>query len=207
MADEAVGGGYNPTSVNIACPFCKSATPYAEPACTSCGARMVKPCPYCDEEIQILARRCKLCDSDLVEGGDDSAPAIRTLRGSGQIAEEQNIVMDVVLSVVTCGLYTAYVIYRMGRDLNYHAGRQEVQPELDAVLYIVTAYLYGIWVAYRYSTLLNSIERAESVPAGDTLVISVVMAVVGMSWIGMLIIQDQMNRHWRLHMERPARTL
>jgi hypothetical protein len=37
-----------------------------------------------------------------------------------------------------------------------------------------------------------------------TMVISVVMAVLGMAWIGMLLIQDQMNRHWRLHRERPA---
>lgn len=191
-------------AVEIACPFCKARTADDAPACSACGARMVKSCPYCAEEIRILARRCKLCESDLVEGGDDSAPAIRALRGSGQIAEQENVVLDVVLSLVTFGLYTAYVIYRMGRDLNYHAGRQEVQPELDATLYVITGSLYGIWVAYRYSTLLNSIERAEGVPARETMVISVVMAVVFMGWISMLLIQDQMNRHWRLHMERPV---
>ncbi len=185
--------------MNLTCPFCKSETPSESLSCGSCRARLVKRCPYCAEEIQILARRCRFCASDLVEPSPHEAPAVRTLPGSTYVGEEQSIVLDLVLVVVTCGIWGLAAIHRIGTDLNRHAGREIVTPTMDIILILVTCGLWGIYLAYRYPTALNEIERAENVPGSDIMVICVVLTVVGIGFISTMIMQDQLNRHWRLH--------
>ena len=84
----------------------------------------------------------------------------------------------------------------------FHAGFQfggALTLTLMILLILVTCGLWGIYVAYRYPTALNEIERAENVPGSDIMVICVVLTVVGIGFISTMIIQDQLNRHWRLH--------
>lgn len=188
--------------MDLACPFCKSRNGADALTCASCGARLTKTCPYCCEEIQIVALRCRRCDSLLTEGGIDGFPTLRLPRGAGLITREPDVVLDLVLCIVSCGLYGALLAWRMGRDLNTHAGRDELNPELDAVLYVATFGLWSIYVAWRYPTLLNRIERTEGVPGSDLMGLCILLGVSCIGWVGMVLIQDQLNQHWRLHRER-----
>jgi hypothetical protein len=191
--------------VDLTCPFCKSSNPAEAPACGACSARLVKRCPYCAEEIQILAGICPCCASDLGAGGLDAPAIARPRRGFAEVGFEEAVLMDLALSLVTFGLYGSYVIYRIGRDLNYHAGRAALSPEIDAVLYLATCGLWAVYVAWHYTSFLNDVERREGVPASDIMSLCVVLSIVNLGWISMLVIQDQLNRHWRLHGRASAR--
>jgi hypothetical protein len=184
--------------MTIACPFCKEATPEDAPACPACRARLARPCPYCAEEIPILARRCRLCEEPL-GATDGEEPAARLLRGSGLEVVERDVVRDLVLCLVTLGLYGAVVAHRVARDLNHHAGREALDPDVDAALYVMTLGFWSAFITWRYLTLFNGLERAEGVPSSDLLGLCTILSVVGLGFVSLLILQDQLNLHWRLH--------
>ena len=55
--------------------------------------------------------------------------------------------MILLLSIVTCGIYTYYYLYQITKDLNTMAGNdgKTVDPTIVVVLSIVTCGIYTVW--------------------------------------------------------------
>ncbi len=61
----------------ISCPFCHERVGQrAAVDCPACSRRMVRPCPYCAEDISVLAAACKYC-GESVEPQPAQPPPVR----------------------------------------------------------------------------------------------------------------------------------
>lgn len=74
--------------------------------------------------------------------------------------EPRNIVLYVILSIVTCGLWSLVWFFQLGGDIQALRGDDKPNTLVDFLLTIVTCGLWGFYVAYQWPTLLQDPMRA-----------------------------------------------
>ena len=122
----------------------------------------------------------------------------------------ERLVVSFLLSFITCGIYQAISVYQMGHEINRHIGKEELRPGVDLALTLVTCGLWGIYTMYKYPTLLRELTEEEGGTPVDV-VLPCVLLMAGtfcvlpaLYFVAPLILQDELNKHWRLHREAPA---
>jgi hypothetical protein len=112
------------------------------------------------------------------------------------VGEKREPVTVLLLSFVTCGIYGFYEIYKVSSELRDALGRQDINPTLDIVLGIVTCGLYFIYLAYRYPQLILELQDRVGLPRNDISLVSIILAVCGLSFISIFMIQTELNKVW-----------
>lgn len=101
------------------------------------------------------------------------------------------IATDILLSVVTCGIYNLFWQARQFRVLNAFLGRQEFQFWKWALLTLITCGIYHIYTEYVMARAIVSIQRDLGKPANENLI----MMTVALSVFGLTIIADAIQQH------------
>jgi len=116
--------------------------------------------------------------------------------GLYSVGEKRDPVMVLVLSLVTCGIYGIYEIYKVSTEMRDALGRQDINPTLDVVLSLFTCGLYFIYLSYRYPQLLLEMQDRVRLPRNDISLISIILAVCGLSMVSIFMIQTELNKIW-----------
>ncbi len=200
--------------MSMNCPSCNDPAPEGARVCRSCGTPISKRCLYCAENIPAAALRCPVCASDL---GAASAPAAKAppppapaapaprAAPSYPVGENRHLVLVLLLTLVTCGIYGLVTMWKIGDELNRHRGSNDLNPTLDIVLGILTCGLWFIYARYRYAEALRDASAAEALPRQDVTTICLVVDVCAvffgglLSLVSLLILQNAVNEHWERH--------
>lgn len=115
--------------------------------------------------------------------------------------QERSIPLAIVLTIVTCGIYGFYWIYKLHDEANALCGRRdEMSPALVVVLIIVTCGIYQVYWAYTQGEKFQEeAERRGSNEARDLPVLYLVMEaanyfVGATSIINKALMQDRINQ-------------
>lgn len=128
----------------------------------------------------------------------------------------RNIVLLVILSVVTCGIWGIVWFFQLGSDIQMfrasartldsgHRGDEKPNPLTDFVLSIVTCGIWSIVVAYQWPQLLQEPLRARGQRVDTNLpVLSLVLALFGMHIVGMVLMQQLLNEQTTIDARGPS---
>jgi uncharacterized protein DUF4234 len=128
------------------------------------------------------------------------------------VIKELNPVTVVALSLVTCGLYGAYWLYRTTGELRDALDDPSLKPGIDLLLSVVTCGLWAIYVQYRNARVLHGALQRFDPGARDhstlVLLLNVAALLALIPWlVAMYILQDDQNRLARLAEGRSERPL
>jgi hypothetical protein len=179
------------------CPFCVEEIPEDAKVCKFCSSTVVKKCPFCAEEIVATANACRFCRSEIPAAGAVSKPG--PVFSGGPEGEERSVVLNIILTILTCGLYGLVLLYKIGDELNTHQGKNQIKPGLDLLLTIVTCGFWGIWLMYKYPRVLQEITAEESRPVVDLTVPCLILTIFGLQIVALAILQSELNKHWEAH--------
>ncbi|HEX7900253.1 MAG TPA: DUF4234 domain-containing protein [Planctomycetota bacterium] len=177
------------------CPFCAEDIPEESKVCKFCSSTVVRKCPFCAEEIVANATSCRFCRSAIPAAG---APASSPVP-SGPLGAERGVVMSIVLTFLTCGIYGWVWLYKIGDELNSHQGMGRLKPGVDILLILVTCGLWGIYVMYKYPRALQEITQDEKAPVVDLTVPCLILTIFGLQIVSLAILQSELNKHWEAH--------
>ena len=114
---------------------------------------------------------------------------------------ERSIPLSIVLTVITCGIYGLYWIYKLHEEANFLCGRrEEMSPALVVLLCIVTCGIYQVYWAYTQGEKFrDEANMRGSREADDSPVLFLVLEVanyfVGVtSIIDKALMQDRINQ-------------
>lgn len=116
------------------------------------------------------------------------------------MSEPRNIVLYVVLSVVTCGLWAIVWVFQLGGDIQRLRGDGKPNVLVDVLLTIVTCGLWGFFAAYQWTVLIQQPmrERGQHVDA-NLPVICLVASFFGLQLVTLILMQSVVNQGlaWR----------
>lgn len=111
---------------------------------------------------------------------------------------QRNVALVIVLTLITCGLYSFYWHYVVTEELKRTSGKTDLSPGLDLLLAIVTCGIWYVYVDYRNAQLSHSLFAARG-PHEDksTLVLLLDIGTYFTGFTGivaMAILQDEFNK-------------
>jgi hypothetical protein len=107
----------------------------------------------------------------------------------------RNIALEIVLTLITCGIYGLIWQYRQMTTLNQWLGREEYNFLLWLVLSLLTCGIYAIYNEYKLGQSIIEVQQVQGFPvSSDIAVMSVLFTLFGLGVVSLAIQQDAINR-------------
>lgn len=110
------------------------------------------------------------------------------------MVKNRNIVLQIVLTIVTCGLYGFYWFITLTDD----AARKADDPKLNGVtallLTIVTCGIYGYYWYYKMGKTLKAAGEKNGVAIDDNSVLYIILGVFGLGIVAWCLMQADLNK-------------
>ncbi len=111
-----------------------------------------------------------------------------------QNIENRNIVLCLILSVLTCGVYSIYWLYKLTSDIYALDGNTKDNPGTEIVLVILTCGLYGFYLWYKIGRSLSSIKAKQGYLAvTDITILFIILSVFNLDVVSLTIAQSELN--------------
>lgn len=117
---------------------------------------------------------------------DPGAPARPEPPVRPGIIKERNPIVVIILSMVTCGVYWFYWMYKITEELRDATGDETLKPGTDLLLGLVTCGMWGLYTEYRH---VQKVHQAilpmdpGHKDQGQTVMILNIVTVAG-AWLG-----------------------
>lgn len=113
------------------------------------------------------------------------------------MVKKRSIVIAVILSFLTCGLYGLYWIIKVTNEMNTLLLKKDATGGLMAVvLTVVTFGLYGFFWAYRLGENVDNLRRN---PSGNSGILYVIVYILGFGLVDLVLAQNAINTYLDEH--------
>jgi len=155
---------------------------------------MDKFCKNCGAKLEEGVKFCANCGSKVEE--EQKTPVVVTVnveKGSSRNTagiQERSIAWSIVWSILTCGIYGLYWMYKLNDELN------QLTDDTSAagggtviVLTIVTCGIYGLYWFYKMGDKVDALKGTSS----NNNILFMVLAFFQLSIVNYAIMQDTIN--------------
>src|SRR5699024_4706968 len=105
----------------------------------------------------------------------------------------RNIGISIILSLLTCGIYYLYWVYKMDEEVSYLIEEQP-NPGLTLILGIITCGIYFWFWYYQLGEKLSRLPSKDGYPISNDSVLLVILAVFSIGIISNAIAQSNLNK-------------
>lgn len=107
--------------------------------------------------------------------------------------QERNIVLYVILSIVTCGIFGLYWFVCLTDDTNTAANVSGTSGGMALLLTIITCGIYGLYWAYKCGEKIDIAKEQRGLPAGNGGILYLLLFIFG-GIIAYALIQNELNK-------------
>ncbi|MBQ6103637.1 MAG: DUF4234 domain-containing protein [Kiritimatiellae bacterium] len=109
--------------------------------------------------------------------------------------QKRNIVLYIVLSFVTCGLFGFYWFYVLNEDTNKVSGHPEaLNGALVILLTLVTCGIYALVWMYNMGSRIDEAKAKRGQPGGNSATLYLVLAIFGLAFVSEILLQSELNK-------------
>ena len=168
----------------------------------------MKYCANCSSKLADNMRFCPECGSDqrvyrpdaggsTRSAGPSESPQYREFQSWDYPFRPRSIVLAVIFSFITCGIYYLYWIYQLVKSWNYISEVQGRRPGMSAglvlVLSIVTFGIFNIYYWYRISRQIAELDDRNGDPLEDHAIVCLLVSLFGLGIVSAAIVQNTLN--------------
>ncbi|MFR5602275.1 MAG: DUF4234 domain-containing protein [Lachnospiraceae bacterium] len=108
--------------------------------------------------------------------------------------KERNIVVCILLSLVTCGIYSIYWMIVLNDELNYASGRQGTSGGMVVLFTIITCGIYGFYWMYQMGDAVERIHDQRGEIRGSAPILYLILGIFGLSIVSYALMQNELNK-------------
>lgn len=150
---------------------------------------MTKFCPNCGNEIKEGNKFCAGCGMNF----ENNTTTNNTIQNYQKIAN-RDIVMAVILSIITCGIYGIYWFIVMTDDANVISDEQNASGGLAFLYTLLTCGIYGIYWNYKMGQKLFATGQKYNKQINDNSILYLILSIFGFGIINYCLIQNDLNK-------------
>ncbi len=106
-----------------------------------------------------------------------------------------SIGLYIVLTIITCGIFGWYWLFRMAEDLKILSGDEKATSGGMVVLfYIITFGIYGWYWLFKQGEWVDQVKYSQGYPSSNTGILYLVLAILGLAIISWALLQYEINR-------------
>lgn len=154
-------------------------------------------CPNCGSNNPDGTTFCANCGSSMNAAPNNGAvpPQAPQQFPGGSPIEQRNIALCIILSIVTCGIYGLYWIYKLTEDVNKLKGDPNATSGgIVILLGIVTCGIYMWYWLYKQGDNLDQIKASRGLPSSSSGLLYLILAIVGLSIVSYALMQNELNQ-------------
>ena len=107
--------------------------------------------------------------------------------------KQRNIAVCIILSIITCGIYSLYWYVVMTNEANQLSGRPGyTSGGVSLLLMIITCIIYGLYWAYQMGEKIDLAKQMRGWPAGNNGVVYLILQLV-FPIAGYALMQNEIN--------------
>ena len=109
--------------------------------------------------------------------------------------KKRSIILSIVLSVVTLGIYTIYWVYKLTNEVHEVLRRKNTASGGTVILYsIITFGIYGIYWIYKMGDGISEALSSRGMKTnGNEGILYLIVSLLGFSIIAVCLLQDKLN--------------
>ena len=109
----------------------------------------------------------------------------------------RSVVVGIIVSLLTCGIYSLYWQYKQMATLNSWLERTDYSFWLWFLLCIITCGIFGIYYEYKMAKGINEVQANNGLTVNNDLaVICVLLAIFGIGIASLAIQQSEINNFY-----------
>jgi len=113
-----------------------------------------------------------------------------------QRGESRSPVAVLLLSLITCGIYHLYWVYKTSEETQRYLGKVTPSPAVELLLCMFTCGIYYIYWNYKYGKIIAECQMRAGLKSEDNSILFLILAIFGFGIIDSLIMQSTLNRVW-----------
>ena len=175
--------------------------------CANCGSKLadnMRFCPECGVDQRLYRPDAGMTqdyndgfDAGFDEGFQHGANHYQAVRRWSYPFEKRNIVLAIIFSFITFGIYYLFWVYQLISSWNYiseEQGRKPgMSPWLVIVLAIVTFGIFMIYYWYRISKQIADLDDRNGDPLEDHSIVCLLFSLFGLGIVSAAIVQNSLN--------------
>ena len=109
--------------------------------------------------------------------------------------ESRGIGMCIVLTLVTCGIYGIYWLYKLNNDLNYLTDDPEgTSGGMVILLTLVTCGIYGWYWYYKMGIKVDQLKTQMGQQASSSNILFLILGIFGLGIVNYILMQSTINQ-------------
>lgn len=145
---------------------------------------MSKFCSNCGEKMNDGAKFCDKCGASVEKKVNLQSPLIT----------KRDIVVAVILTFVTCGIYGIYWFIVMTDDVNSLSDEKMASGGTAFLYSILTCGIYALYWNYKIGQKMAEAGKKYNKPINDNSVLYLVLSIFGLGLVNYCLIQSDLNR-------------
>lgn len=145
---------------------------------------MSKFCSNCGEKMNDGAKFCDKC----------GASVEKKVNLQSLLITKRDIVVAIILTFVTCGIYGIYWFIVMTDDVNSLSDEKMASGGTAFLYSILTCGIYALYWNYKIGQKMAEAGKKYNKPINDNSVLYLVLSIFGLGLVNYCLIQSDLNR-------------
>lgn len=107
--------------------------------------------------------------------------------------QQRSIALSIVLSILTCGIYSLFWMAFMINDICDLKGEPR-KGGLGVLLSVLTCGLYGLYLYYKMGEDLDEIKTSRGIMSSNSGLLYLILALIALPFVSTILIQDSLNK-------------
>ncbi|MGN0306526.1 MAG: DUF4234 domain-containing protein [Lachnospiraceae bacterium] len=108
--------------------------------------------------------------------------------------QQRNIAVCIILSLVTCGLYSIYWFICLTNETNEVSGNDGTSGGMAFLFSIITCGIYALYWMYKQGEKLDAAKAEKGIVSSNSGILYLVLAIFGLGLVSYALMQDSLNK-------------